>query len=229
MRRGLSAILLAGALLFNCALSGAAPFTVQLGQDRVTFDTPPGFADTAAFGSPRLTELAENLADPSSRVLVFALSDSDARRFSGGDALDLRRYLLAVTPRAKERERMSAAEFGKLVDEIERNFDPAFASPEDYRVYMKGRQAGQSHLLDKLRREPQIISLLYGTQIPQPPSSFWREEKPPAYKLSTTTLALVGGRALYLFAFSAYDSPADVFWIRAITQSWVEQLQHLNK
>jgi hypothetical protein len=229
MRRGLSAILVAGALLLDCAMAGAAPFSIQLGPDRLVLDTPQGFSDTAGFGSPRLTELAENLSDPSSRVLVFALSDADSRRFSAGDPLELRRYLVTVTPRTKERERMSLAQFGKLVEDIERNFDPAFSSPEDYRVYMGSRPAGRANLLAKLRREPHLISLLYGTMVPQPPPSIFREDKPPVFKLSTMTLALIGGRALYVSAFSTYDSPADVYWIRSLTETWVEELQRLNK
>ena len=162
-------------------------------------------------------------------MLVFALADADARRFAGGDALDLRRYLLAVTPRAKERERIGAAQFADLVDVAERDINASFQSPPDYRIYMQGRPAGQTTLLQKLRRDPKAISLLYGTMVPQPPPSIWREDKPPVFKLSTTTLALIGGRAVYLSAFSAYDSPADVFWIRSITETWLEELQRLNK
>jgi hypothetical protein len=124
---------------------------------------------------------------------------------------------------------MTLAQFGKLVEEIERNFDPAFVSPEDYRIYMGSRPAGQAHLLEKLRREPNRVSLLYGTRVPQPPPSIFREDKPAIFKLSTMTLALIGGRALYISAYSAYDSPADVFWIRGITETWVEELQRLNK
>ncbi len=207
----------------------AAPFGVQLGPDRLTIDTPAGFADTAGFGSPRLTEIAETMADPGSRVLVFALSDSDARRFAAGDALELRRYLLASTPRARERERMTAAQFAEIVAEIERNIDPAFSSPENYRPYLMERPAGQAHLLAKLRRDAQVINLLYGTMIPQPPPKFWREAPPPSYKLTSTAVALIGGRAVYVSAFSTYESPADVIWTRSITESWVQELQRLNK
>jgi hypothetical protein len=211
------------------AVAEAAPFSVQLGPDRLVLDTPPGFSDTAGFGSPRLTELAENLTEASSRVLVFALSDADARRFAVGDALDLRRYLLAVTPRAKERERITAAQFAELVAQTERTLDASFQSPPDYRIYMQGLPPGSTNLLQKLRQEPQVISLLYGTMVPQPSGSIWKADKPPIFKLTTTTLALIGGRAVYLSAVSAYDSPADVFWIRSISASWLETLQRLNK
>ena len=97
MRRRLAAALIAGAAFLLCTAAGAAPFSVLLGSDRVILDTPPGFSETAAYGSPRLTEIAENLAEASSRVLAFAISDADARRFSVGDALELRNYLLAVS------------------------------------------------------------------------------------------------------------------------------------
>lgn len=228
MRRGLAAWLVAGASLLSGA-AGAAPFGVQVGPDRLVLDTPVGFADTAAFGSPRLTELAETLADASNRVLVFALTDADVRRFGAGDQLELRRYLLAVTPKARERERISPGQFGKLLEDIERNIDPGFASPENYRIYLRGLPAGQSHLLAKLRREPQLISLLQGTMLPQPPPSIWRDEPPAVFKLTTTTLTLIGGRAVYVSAFSAYDSPADVIWIRSISETWTDELRRLNR
>jgi hypothetical protein len=229
MARRLAAWLIAGAAICFCAVAAAAPFSVLLGPDRIVLDTPAGFSDTAAFGSPRLTELAENLTEASSRVLVFALADSDVRKFGAGDSLELRRYLLAVTPRARERERITTSQFAKLVEEVERNVDPAFASPPDYRIYMQGLPPAQAHLLQKLRRDDQMVSLLYGTMVPMPRANFWQEQKPPTFKLSTTTLALIGGRAIYISAFSAYESPADVFWIRAITESWVDELRRLNK
>ncbi len=73
MRRRLAAALIAGAAFLLCTAAGAAPFSVLLGSDRVILDMPPGFSETAAYGSPRLTEIAENLAEASSRVLAFAI------------------------------------------------------------------------------------------------------------------------------------------------------------
>ena len=171
MHRRLAAWVFAGAALCACATASAAPFGVQLGRDRLMLDTPVGFADTAAFGSPRLTEIADTLADASNRVLVFALSDADVRRFGAGDSLELRRYLLAVTPKAKERDRVSDAEFGALVADTERNLGAPPAAITDFAGYLKGRPAGQSHLLAQLRRDPQAVGHLLGTMIPQPPPS----------------------------------------------------------
>lgn len=228
MRHGLAALVIAGGLHVICASAIAAPFSIQLGRDKMVIDTPVGFADTAAFGSPRLTEIAETLADASNRVLVFALADSDVRRFGAGDSLELRRYLLAVTPKARERERISPEQFAELVADTERNLAEPPAST-DFFAFLKTRPAGQSHLLAQLRRDPQVLSLLSGTMVPQPPPSMWRDAPPPTFKISTLTIALIGGRALYISAFSTYDSPADVTWIRSVTERWVEELRRMNR
>ena len=67
---------------------------------RFGLDVPGGFTDSTPTGSPRLIELAESFTSASNRILVFALSDADMRRFNAGDAPELRQYLLFVTPRA---------------------------------------------------------------------------------------------------------------------------------
>lgn len=232
MRRALAA-LFAGAALGFLVTAGAAPFGIQLGHTRLILDTPSGFSDTAGYGSPRLTEIAENLAEASNRVLVFALSDADTRRFSAGDSLELRRYLLAVTPRATERERASETQFSALTREATRGFSEppsaAGSASVDFMRFLQTRPAGQANLLAELRRETGTLSLLLGTMVPQPPATFWRDAPPPLFKLSTTTLALIGGRTLYISAFTAYDTPEDVAWITSITDRWVRELQRLNR
>jgi hypothetical protein len=39
---------------------------------------------------------------------------------------------------------------------------------------------------------------------------------------------LLRGKALSLAVYGAYDSPADLDWIRAITARWIDDLQRLN-
>src|SRR5262249_55283175 len=85
-------------LLLAAGSAIAAPFAVQVGDARIALDAPPGFADVQSTGSPRLFELAESLTSPSNRILLFALEDGDVRRFSLGDSLELRRYVIVVTP-----------------------------------------------------------------------------------------------------------------------------------
>jgi hypothetical protein len=226
MRTRLAASLLAVAALFAGAPAVAAPFGVQLGPDRLLIDTPAGFSDSAGFGSPRLTEIAETLADPSNRVLVLALSDADFRRFSAGDALDLRRYLLAVTPRVSERDRLSPAQFATLVQESSRTLGTPPEPGTDYTKYLMGLAPEQAHVLAILQRDEQMLSVLRGTMIPQPGRFV---DKPPLFRVSGMTLAMIGGKALYLLAYSAYDGPADIAWIRTVLARWTEDLQRLNR
>src|SRR3954471_8151221 len=99
----------------------AAPFAVQLGDTRVALDSPPGFADVQATGSPRLLELAEALTSASNRIVLFALEDIDVRRFTMGDTPEFRRYVLVVTPKAMEATRVTPTLFRQLVSDAMRD------------------------------------------------------------------------------------------------------------
>src|SRR5205809_8006090 len=102
-------VLLAAFLLVGSAV--AAPFAIQVGDTKLGLDAPPGFADTSFTGSPRLQELAESLTSASNRILLFAVTDADLRRFTLGDPPEAKRYMIAVTPRGLERARITRAAF----------------------------------------------------------------------------------------------------------------------
>jgi hypothetical protein len=215
-------------LFFLSLTANAAPFALQVGDARIALDTPPGFSDTTAIGSPRLRELAETLTSASNRILLFALTDADLRLFTGGDAPDMKRYALAATPRELERERVRQEAFSALVSDSLRQMGPAAPAAADYRKYLDA-QPGRVLLLAELRRDPLAATLLQGTRLPTPARpSIFADEKPAQYILSTTTLLLLRGKALNLSVYGPYDSPADLEWIRATTARWVEELQRLN-
>jgi hypothetical protein len=224
-----AALLVTVALLFAATLPcAAAPFAVQVGDTRLGLDTPPGFSDTGFTGSPRLQEMAESLTSASNRILLFALTDGDLRRFMGGDTPDFKRYVLAVTPREMERDRIRPAAFSAFVGESLRELGTAPPPAPDYRKHLDANQ-GKAVLLGELRRDPEVVSVLQGTRLPTPPrESVFADEKPPQYVLATTTLMLLRGKALNLSVYGPYNSPADLEWIRSITARWVEELHRLN-
>lgn len=225
------AVRLLFALLACASLhAAAAPFAVQVGDARVALDAPPGFADTGFTGSPRLQELAESLTSASNRVLLFAISDADLRRFMAGDPMEARRYMVVVTPRVLERDRITPAGFAGFVAESLRSLRsaPAPAPGADLRQHLDAHQGAQA-LLGELRREPDAVSVLQGTRLPTPPrSSIFAEEKPPQYVLSTTSLVLLRGKALNLTVHGLYDAPEDLEWIRSATLRWIDELRRLN-
>jgi hypothetical protein len=218
----MTAVRIFAALIFSLALNASgAPFAVQLGEAKIGLDAPPGFADTGFTGSPRLQELGESLTSASNRILLFAISDADLRRFMVGDPLELRRYMIAVTPRGMERERMSESAFKLFIAESVRDFGmpPAGA---DYPKYLDTRPLGASSPLAELKKEPDVVSMLHGTRTK---GGFFERSK---YLLSSTTLILLRGKPLNLSVYTQYDAPADLEWIRLTTARWIEDLKRLN-
>ena len=210
--------LLLAALSLSCA---AAPFAVRLGNERVALDAPPGFADTLDLGSPRLQELAEALTSASNRILLFALTDADLRRFTLGDTLDLHRYLLVATPRATERDRMSPERFRAFAaDSLRALGNPV--QPADIRKHLDAQPQGLASMLWELRRTPAAVSIMEGTRLPL------KADAKPHYLLSTTTLLLLRGKALNVSAFTVLRDDADADWLRAATGRWVDELLRLN-
>ena len=181
----------------------SAPFAVQVGEAKIALDAPPGFADSSFTGSPRLQELAESQTSPSNKILMFAISDGDLRRFMTGDTPEFRRYMLVVTPKAMERDRITPAAFKELADNAARAAQGADAA--------------------ELRKEPEVFSLQLSTQVPPA-----RRGGEPQQVLTTRTLMLMRGKALDLTVLAIHESPADLEWIRAVTTRWIDELQRLN-
>jgi len=214
--------LLGIATLFFALAANAAPFAVQLGEAKIGLDAPPRFADTGFTGSPRLQELGEALTSASNRILLFAISDADLRRFMVGDPLDLRRYMIVVTPRGMERTHMTESAFKLFVSEALRELGSPPAGA-DYPKYLDSRPTGAPSLLAELKKEPDVVSALQGTRTKG--GGFFERSK---YQLWTNTLMLLRGKALNLSVYTQYDDPADLEWIRLTTARWIDELKRLN-
>lgn len=216
--------------LFPAALPAgaiAAPFATSIGGERIVLDAPPGFADTGFLASPRLQELAESATSASNRILLFAITDADLRRFMLGDSYELRRYMLVVTPKAMERDRVSDAQFAVLAAESLRDLVPPTPGIE-LRNYVERQPEGKVALLAELKREPGLVSILQGARLVHPGTGFFGRPR-TALVLSTTTLLHLRGKALQLAVYSGYGSPEDVAWITSVTERWIAELQRLNR
>lgn len=216
---------LLAAVSLDCA---AAPFTVRLGIERIVLDAPPGFSDTIELASPRLQDLSETLTPASNRVLLFALSDADVRRFTTGELLDAKRYMIAVTPKSLERERVTAAQFAQLVSDALQDLGKPVETT-DIIAFLETQPFGKLHLIEQLKKEPTAVSVLQATRLPSLPGATFWESSRPQYLFSTTTLFLVRGKALHLGVYAMYQNQADLDWLRAITQRWVDELLRLNR
>jgi hypothetical protein len=220
---------LCAALLAATALHCAAtPFSVRLGIERVIVDTPPGFTDTVDLASPRLQDLADTLTSASNRILIFALSDADVKRFTMGDQLDAKRYMIAVTPKVLERERVTPEQFASLVSDSLHDLGNPVETKEVLK-FLDKQPMGKLVLVAELKKETTAVSVLQGTRLPSLPGATMFDDKRPQYLFSTTTLFLVRGKALQLGVYALYESPADLDWLKTITQRWVDELLRLNR
>ena len=209
----------------------AAPFAIFIGDSRVVIDAAPGFSDTTFTGSPRLAELAETTTSASNKLLLFALTDADLRRFMAGDQPEFRRYLTAVTPRGMEHERVGAESFRLYVGDSLRDLGEA-APQGDIAKHLDSQPHGKASLLAELRKDPETVTVLQGTRLPSlERGTTWGgvlgTEK-PRYAISTTTLMLMRGKAINLSVFSLYESAEDVQWIRTLTTRWIDEIRRLN-
>jgi hypothetical protein len=219
----MAAVRILAALLVGFSIHcSAAPFFVQVGEAKLVLDAPRGFTDTTFTGSPRLQELGESLTSASNRVLLFALSDADLRRFTLGDPLELRRYMIAATSRAGERDRLTENAFKALAAESLRELG-TLPALEQYQSYLESRPAGAVSALAELRNDRDAIALLQGTRT-KGRSLFERSK----YMLSSTSLVLLRGKALSLSVYTQYDDASDLEWIRATTARWIDELKRLN-
>jgi hypothetical protein len=220
------AAFLAALLAVPSLTCAASPFAVRLGVEKIVLDTPPGFSDTVDLASPRLQDLAAALTSASNRVLLFGVTDSDFRKFTNGEFLEFKRYVIAVTPRGLERNRVTPEQFSALVSDSLREFGKP-AEPADAIKFLEKQQIGRINLLAELKKEPSLVSVLQGTRLPPLPGAMWQDNK-PQYVFFSTTIFLAAGKALQLAVYSMYESPADIAWVRDITVRWVEELLRLN-
>jgi len=221
MTRVRVAVALIASLLFGNAL--AAPFAVHVGEARLGLDAPTGFADTTFTGSPRLQELAETLTSPSNRILLFAISDGDLRKFTLGDPPEFRRYMIAVTPRDLEHERLDEQRFAELAEVAVRDLGERVPAGKSFAEYFEKRPVGAAAVLSELRREAGLRSVLVGARI-----QAQARTGTPQYMLSSATVMLVRGKMLSIAVHTAYEGAADSEWIRGITARWIDSLQRLN-
>jgi hypothetical protein len=215
------AVLLA-AVSLNCA---AAPFSVRLGIERIVLDAPPGF--TTEHASPRLQDLAETLTAASNRILLFALSDADVRRFTNGERLEAKRYMIAVTPKGLERDRVTPTQFAGLVADSVRELGKPVEAP-DLVKFLDKQPVGRLHLIAELKKDAALSSVLQATRLPPLPAAAMFLASTPQYLFSTTTLFLLRGKAIQIAVYTLFESPDDVDWLKSITERWIDELQRLN-
>jgi hypothetical protein len=140
--------------------------------------------------------------------------------------LDAKRYMIAVTPKGLERERVTPAQLAAYISDSVQNLGKPVQAP-DLVKYLETQPIGKASLITELRREPTAVSVMQATRLPLLPGKFWESDK-PQYLVFTTTIFLVHGKAIQLAVYTLFEGPADVEWLKTTTQRWVDELLRLN-
>ena len=223
------AALIAVLLALPSPESAAAPYAVRLGLEKIALDALPGFSDTTDLASPRLQDLAAQLTSLANRVLLFAVTEDDLRRFTNGERLDKkRRYLLVATPKELERERVRPDGFNTLVASSIQELGKLEQVP-DLIKFLEERPIGLTQFLGELRNEPTTVTLLQATRLAPLPGERLFDRSTPQYLLFTTSYVLVRGKALIVSVYTLYFDQADMDWVKIATQRWVDELRRLNR
>lgn len=149
------------------------------------------------------------------------------RRFNSGDAPELKQYLLVVTPKSLEFERMSAATFDRYVAEGRKGMGTPIEG--DLTKILEARPPRELVLAAELPREPDAMAVIRAQRVPPAEAGgMFSSPKPSQYVLSSTAVVLLRGKPLTLTVTTGYERKADLDWLRETTQRWIEELRRLN-
>jgi hypothetical protein len=129
--------------------------------------------------------------------------------------------MVAVTPRAMERERLSESAFKSIAGEVRRELGEL--PKGDLQKFLEAQPPGTLSALAELRNEPGAVSILQGSR--SKPAGFFERSK---LQLSSTSVVLLRGKAITLSMYTLYEDPADLEWIRVTTGRWIDELRRLN-
>jgi len=137
----------------------------------------------------------------------------------------LKYYLLAVTPRALEQDRMSLQAFERYVRDGLRGLGKPIKG--DFTKVLETRPMGEAVVIAELLTDPDAAAVLRAIRIP-PPEGLFSYFKPSQYVLSSSAVILLRGKALTLSLTSGYESKADIDAMRTVMLRWIDDLRRLN-
>lgn len=219
-----------------CAPSVAA----LVGDTPVAIPAPAGFSDPSG-ASPEMRSIAETLTPPDNRLLAIFVPDADIKRVALGQSPELTRYFMAQTSRKAESATVSAREFDQFRtmftqqqrdaiksanDDLQKNLD--VASKELGRKFQDPEfaiKAGEIKPLGMFDAGGSSFGMTALTSY----SGVVDGKKNDVILAMATTIALVKGKIVFLYAYSVHKSNADVDWTIAQSRLWFSSISSLNQ
>ena len=234
MKRCLILLLATWALACGVPLAYAQADTLATPIERtlVQLPVPAGFADPSR-ELPQIRQLGERMTPASNRLLAIFMSQADINSALAGLQPAMARYFMAQTLRQTESSQISEAEFAQVKTLLRQQYQsllaelgPKVQGELDRAAREIGRDAGLESLalkagelkgLEVFDERPASISLLAATKY-RVQAGENVSEVPMAMGITT---AVIKGKLVYFYAYSVYQSPADLDWVRSATRTWL--------
>lgn len=234
MKRCLILLLATWALAFWAPVAHAQTDTLTTPIERtlVQLPVPAGFADPSR-ELPQIRQLGERMTPASNRLLAIFMSQADINSALAGQQPAMARYFMAQTLRQTESSQISEADFAQVKTLLRQQYQslltelgPKVQNELDRAAREMGRDLGQDLLvlkagelkgLEVFDERAASISLLaatkYRVQVGDSVS-----EVPMAMGITT---AVIRGKLVYFYAYSVFQSAADLDWVRSVTRAWL--------
>jgi hypothetical protein len=227
-------LLLAGLVAVGSAMAQTVP--VRVGPTDLALPVPAGYEEPSA-RVPRLRQLGETMTPAGNRLLAIFVATPDVDLAAAGRAPAMRRYFMAQTLRAGERDTLTAKGFDEVKGILRQQYKQLLAQVEpQIAQHMAdasrkvGGEAGRPELkirvgeilpLEVFDERAGSISLAALGKVTVDTEAVKREI-PMAMALTT---ASVRGKVVYFYAYSVYDTADDLDWTRRVTRDWLEALK----
>jgi hypothetical protein len=236
-------IRLAALLLMLCGCAGAlaqpkpASVPTNVGGVELSLPLPAGYS-TVPPSQPLLARLGENITPPSNRLLEFFISRDDIASLGLGTPI-MARYFLVQTVRAVEGRVLSPEEFAQI-RAVFRNQQAEVSKRLEPQKAELARGIGENVSRDLGAR----IDLKIGDVVPlgiyEDTERYFSlglmsrvqaqmgTRTDAADIVCVTTVLHARGKALFLYAYSRFNGPADVEWAKQASRAWTSDFLKLN-
>jgi len=212
---------------------------ITVSDTTINIPSPPQFAEISSL-NPETFQMFQDLCPPSNRLLAVFVSESDAGRLMRGEPGIFEKYMMVQS--SKEYETLSWAkhQFKELRRSMRDQYDSFF---QENRDLINEMLESSGDVLSKSFDTEVVLKM--GGLVPlgidsETTSSITMSllakynvaaagESSESVVAGTTSIALVGGKVLYLYVYKTYQNDADLAWVRKTAQDWVRQALAANE
>ena len=227
MKRPLLALLL-GALFLPLTLFGAE--TATIGAVSLKVPLPEGFARFDG-ANKDVDKLLVQMVPPINRLLMVMAPPDDVAAAKQGALRDLNRYMMLQTFRQTEKMTITTKEFAEVLKGVDQQLgsDKAIAKQEEEinaqlkrTNDVKNLKVGETAMLGIYQRSDEFVDM--GMMLKAQVAG--NEPKPI---VSAISIAMIRGKVVYIYVYSAYKTPEDITWTRKTVKEWRESITAANK